>query len=55
MDYEVGNYIFRLPPYSHMAHRVAATEWAFNLQHNLPMSAGLQQQIAVWEVPFLAE
>ena len=52
MDYQVGNYIFRLPPYSGLNHKIAAIEWAFNLQHNMPMSIGLRQQIEAWEVPF---
>ena len=50
--YQLGNYLFRLPRRNYFSARVAADEWAYYIQHSMPMTQGLHQQISTWKVPF---
>ena len=51
-DSQFGNLLFRLRSRDFYAARLAADEWAYYLQHRMPMTQGLHQQIATFNVPF---
>ena len=53
-DYQLGNFLFRFQSRNFYKSRLAADEWAFYIQHNMPMSQGLHQQITTWKIPFPA-
>ena len=54
MEFQVRNYLFQLPPYCRLRKENSVTEWAYNLQHNIPNSQGLEQEITDCEIPFPA-
>ena len=51
-DYRLGNFIFRFQSRRFYDARLVADEWAFYLQHNMPMTRGLEQRITTLEIPF---
>ena len=51
-DYQLGNFIFRFQSRNFYHSRVVADEWAFYIEHNMPMTRGLQQRITTLEIPF---
>ena len=52
MEFRVGNFGFQIPPHSGLRHLNTAIEWAYNLQHKVPNSQGLELQIAACELSF---
>ena len=50
-EYQVGNYIFRFRADSFYTSKLAADEWAFYLQHNMPITEGLNQQLSNFQIP----
>ena len=51
-EYQLGNYLFRLPPRKYFQARLAADEWAYYIQHKMPITQGLHQQITTCKIPF---
>ena len=51
-EYQLGNFIFRFLSRDFYNARHVPDEWAFYIQHNMPMTRGLHQRIRTLEIPF---
>ena len=51
-DYQLGNFLFHLQSSNYYQARLAADQWAYYIQHNMPITQGLDQQISTCQIPF---
>ena len=51
-DYQLGNFLFRFTTRDYYQARLAADQWAYYIQHNMPITQGLDQQISTCKIPF---